>query len=386
MTTTLSAPPVAKDAMLDFVDDLRGICRRALPEMFLTDQELFCFTKRRTAEGIRREGVSRRYTAITLLGLIGEADAHVRSILHGRSASDLCGRLLRDVESVENMGDVALTLWCANLIHHPDRERAAARLRALDPVNAPHYVVELAWALSALANDRSMDANDAYRRAVAQRLMSVFSHRGDLFPHNVGSRPMLRAHVGCFADQVYPIQALSFYATATRDDEALNIANRTAAKICHLLGPAGQWWWHYDARTGDVVEGYPVYSVHQNSMAPMALFAVQEAGGDDYWPSIVHGLKWLQSPPELHGRSLVDHENNLIWRKVARREPNKLTRRLQAGVSAFHPALRVPGVGVLFPPVAVDWESRPYHLGWILYAFNDERMARLRARSDGAPR
>ena len=42
-----------------------------------------------------------------------------------------------------------------------------------------------------------------------------------------------------------------------------------ASASCRV--PHGQWWWHYDVRDGSVVERYPVYSVHQHAMAPMAL-------------------------------------------------------------------------------------------------------------------
>ena len=64
-----------------------------------------------------------------------------------------------------------------------------------------------------------------------------------------------------------------------------------------------------------------------------------------------------------------------MWRKVARREPGKLTRTMQAAASAMHPALRAPGTDTLFPPVAIDWECRPYHLAWILYAWSPARLA-----------
>jgi hypothetical protein len=174
--------------------------------------------------------------------------------------------------------------------------------------------------------------------------------------------------VACFADLVYPIQALSHYYRATGDGVAWSAARQCAALACERQGAAGQWWWHYDVRRGAVIEGYPVYAVHQDAMAPMALFAVADAGGPDYSAATRRGLEWLEHAPELHGPSLIDAAAGLVWRKVARREPGKLTRTMQAAASAMHPALRAPGTDTLFPPVAIDWECRPYHLAWILYA------------------
>lgn len=383
MTAFVAAPPKTARPLLAYVEELKALSRKALVHMFRPEDEFFIWCQRRHADGIRPEGCSRRYTAITALGLMNERDEVVREILHGRALEQLTSRLLRDIAAVDNLGDVALTLWLANAQAHPDAGKADARLRQLDPLHGSHYTVELAWAVSALAHDRRRNADRAFGRQVAQRLMATYSQRGALFPHLVDGGGGFRAHVGCFADQVYPIQALSFFSTREDDAQARRIADETAAKICELLGRDGQWWWHYDARTGDVVEGYPVYAVHQNSMAPMALFAIQEAGGGDYWSSIALGLRWLRSAPEIGGQSLVDAKNQLIWRKVGRREPSKLTRKLQAGASRLHPALRFPGVNTLFPPTAIDYECRPYHLGWVLYAWPESRLKKLADHPSG---
>jgi hypothetical protein len=175
----------------------------------------------------------------------------------------------------------------------------------------------------------------------------------------------LRNHVASFADQVYPIQALSRYHAVFGDERALAAANRCADAICRLQGPEGEWWWHYDVRTAGVVEGYPVYSVHQDSMAPMALLDLVEAGGVDHSEAIRRGLRWFQLQP-VSRRPLIDDENGVIWRKLARREPGKLLRRIRAGTTSLHPGLRLGLLDRVFPPGTIDWESRPYHLAWVL--------------------
>jgi hypothetical protein len=104
-------------------------------------------------------------------------------------------------------------------------------------------------------------------------------------------------------------------------------------------------------------------------MAPMALHALQEASGQDFGEAVDRGVRWLESAPELHGASLIDEEAGLIWRKVARREPRKLARSLQAAASRLHSGLRFPALDRVLPPRSIDFEDRPYHLGWILHAF-----------------
>ena len=214
----------------------------------------------------------------------------------------------------------------------------------------------------------------ALRAPLAERLIAAAPPSG-IFPHHVpaSASPRLRRHVGCFADQVYPILALAQAAAAGCHPAALRVAERTARQICQELGPAGQWWWHYDTRTGRVIEGYPVYAVHQDSMGPMALLALAEAGGTLHGEPIARGLDWLYAAPELGGASLIDEPQKVIWRKVARREPRKFVRRLQAACSAVHRNLRAPAVDWVFSASSVDDECRPYHLGWILFAWPPSR-------------
>lgn len=354
---------------------LREMAWRGLARMYQPKQRLFVFRHRRTANGIVAEGLSRRYTVIVLIGLAAEEPAQTRAVLQEHAPEQLCGWLAAEPEALDDLGDAALALWAAARCGYSQREPLRRRLLDLAPLAASQPTVHLAWVLDAVLNDGSKEMA-GLAGAIAARLMRSFSPRSGLFPHRVEDHGHWRAHVSCFADQVYPIHALANYARCGGPEgaRALDIAARAAERICALQGAAGQWWWHYDYRTGAVIEGYPVYAVHQDAMAPMALFALQEAGGPDLREAIARGLDWLAASPELDGRSLVDPQSDLIWRKVARREPGKLVRAAQAIASRLHPSWRVPAVERLFPPTKVDYEDRPYHLGWLLYAWPSERV------------
>lgn len=379
MPSTVSPSPTAAFHRHACVARLRAMAIDALRRMYLPHEQMFCFCIRRTNAGDRPEGVSRRYTAITLLGLAGEDEAVARRIVGAGGTTLLMDRLLHDVNDLTCLGDVALTLWAAVRLEHPGAAPALERLIELNPAERPYPTVELAWALTALSLHAPHSEAAEQRDAVARRLLNAFNAQSGLFPHHVGGRiGALRAHVACFADLVYPIQALSHYHQVTPCEDALAAAQACAAAIRDAQGSDGQYWWHYDVRTGDVIEGYPVYAVHQNSMAPMAFHALRDAGGDDHAETIDAGLAWLERSPELGGASLIDESAGLIWRKVARREPRKLARRVQAVASAIHPSLRMPGVDALMPPHAIDYESRPYHMGWILLAWPPQRPERVR--------
>jgi len=358
-----------------FVERMRDIALSALPRMYLPGERMFGWCIRRRRRGDLLEGVSRRYSAIVLIGVAAQEGDAAAEIFHAGSAGPGIDRLLSDVGSVDNLGDVALTLWAAVLLDHDDADRAAERLYAMSPATAPCPTVELAWAVTALTALAARRGDSGALHDVADRLIRSYRRPAGLFPHwpAGAAAPTRRAHVSCFADWVYPVQALAHYHRTTGDPHALETAVECATHMVALQGRAGQWWWHYDVRTGRVVEGYPVYAVHQDSMAPMALFDLTEAGGPDFSAAVNLGLDWLAKSPE-RGDSLVDEKAGLIWRKVCRREPGKLTRGLQAAATRVHPAVRLPLTDVAFPPTAVDYECRPYHLGWILYAFSDARM------------
>jgi hypothetical protein len=362
------------------VSSLRALALTGLGRMYRPDIERFVFRVRQTSDGVLGEGRSDRYTAISLIGLAGETTAAAAGALGSVSRSTLCSALVRDVGTLRGLGDVALTLWACGALGNPGREMVLARLREFQPQEGTPTTVELAWTLAALCDGSNSHAPDL-RGAVARRLVESFVERSALFPHVVGtSRWGLRSHVCCFADLVYPIHALSLYARMSGDRAALAVATRCAERLVRLQGPEGQWWWHYDVRTGAVIERYPVYSVHQDAMAPLALFALEEASGLDFSEPIARGLTWLRRSPELAGGSLIDEKAGFIWRKVGRHEPWKLSRTLQALASRLDHRLRVPGLGVVLPPGAVDYENRPYHLGWLLYAWPDGPVGTVRAR------
>ncbi len=371
---TCAEPGVALSSGI--VDGIREIGIRSLGRMYRPEAGLFMFRLRRDRHGIISEGISRRYTAIALIGLAGEEDAVVSAVLGGEGLRDVCGRLAGGISRAGNLGDVALAFWAACAVGYPDRRELLERVVQLEGERRVHPAVEIAWALAALCNDPDSSSGEL-REKLARRLIASFNARSGVFPHRIGENGAgPRSHVSCFADMVYPIHALSLYHGSSGDRAALDAAGRCAMRICGEQGPAGQWWWHYDLRTGDVVEPYPVYAIHQDAMAPMALFALREAGGADFGAHVSLGISWLSSSPELDGGSLIDRDADIIWRKVARSEPWKLSRYAQALASRIHPSLRVPGLNRMFPPVAVDFEDRPYHPGWVLYAFPQERAER----------
>jgi hypothetical protein len=363
------------------VDDLVALAMRGLGASFIPDAAQFAQTVRavRARDGVElvREGHSLRYAAIVALGLARLTPAQQGAVLGGRTVPGLIevGREQAAVSS--DPGALALVAWASA---EACGEPAGDLLRRLDLLlgtGEPLPTVDTAWMLTAAISSRrttaiagvEADRADRIIRISRARLLAAQGPTG-LFPHALPATSMARwrAHVGCFADQVYPIQALARLAAHSGDEVALTAANRAARRICELQGPAGQWWWHYDARLGSVVEGYPVYSVHQHAMAPMALRDLAEAGGDDHSDAVARGLEWLDTHPEVLDE-LVSERRGQVWRKVGRHEPGKAARLLSAVTTSVRPGWRLPGLDTVLPPNQIDHECRPYELGWLIYAW-----------------
>ena len=66
---------------------------------------------------------------------------------------------------------------------------------------------------------------------------------------------------------------------------------------------------------------------------------------------------------------LIVPDKGVVWRKVARREPNKFARKAAAAGTALWSGFRLPAIDALFPPIRIDRECRPYEFGLLLYAW-----------------
>ncbi|RCG31520.1 hypothetical protein DQ384_08025 [Sphaerisporangium album] len=360
----------------ELADRMVGLSVRGLPPGYVNGEFVFTRRGRLGADGgwtAVPEGRSVRYSAIVALGVAPLPRDGQRAALAGDLVGDLVGNLVRGLPGVTNLGDVALITWAAAETGHAGLEQGLARLAELEAglrEGEPVYTVEAAWALAALVAAHRAGPGAELEKRLARARERLLTGLGDdrLYRHVIGPASWYRAHVGCFADQVYPLQALSRLHAHTGDQAALRAAERIAAGICSAQGEHGQWWWHYDARTGGVVEGYPVYSVHQLSMAPMALLDLADAGGTSYMKEIALGLHWMTSRPEIDDELIIE-ELDLTWRKAARDDPKKIVRGVRAVATAINQGSRLGVLDRIYPPLAVDRECRPYELGWLLYAW-----------------
>lgn len=353
------------------------LASKGLATMFDAEKRLFCYRVRRDSDGLVKEGLSRRYTIISLLGL------RKLEVQGGRSPINIentLAILIGNIGDINNIGDLGLLMWLCSSVSLEHLEKIFSGLDIRQslkkyPDARQGKTTELAWFLAglshnALASGRTANDLEDLSMQTFKMLKKNFGAKG-IFGHmNKSSLAgILRGRIGCFADQVYPIYALSMFAKAYGNQEALKIALDCAEAICRLQGPLGQWWWHYDSTTSRVIGKYPVYSVHQDGMAPMALFTLSELTGLNFDPHIYKGLEWISGNNEL-GFNMIDTSENVIWRSFYTKR-YKMYNEEALALTGFTDKKRGHN------DLKILFECRPYHLGWLLYAFADRSTERI---------
>ena len=309
-------------------------------------------------------------TAIALIGLSrsGVAPASV-----GMDPGKTRDALFNLARRSHYPGASGLLLWANAVTDGPPLPESLARLdisiEGMPSLTRRLRTMEVAWLLIGLAHERHRSTSRSLEvafKAAKGALLGRFEARTRTFRHADPDSPWSlrsRRWVATFADQVYPVQALAMASIATGDARALDVASSAAGRMAELQGDRGQWWWHHDPRDGRVSGAYPVYSVHQHGMVPMAFRTLALAGGPSLGRAIEAGRSWL-SDNEL-GVDLVDRDSGTIWRSIGRDEG--LLRRL----ARHSPALfgrRDDRPGPTPPRLRVNHETRPYEWGWYLFA------------------
>jgi hypothetical protein len=226
--------------------------------------------------------------------------------------------------------------------------------------------MELAWIVIGLAHHvaatRSAAGASLLSEAVDQLLRNrapsgLIRHFGD------GRR---RARFPNFATEIYSVLALAVVARHGLDDRALPTASAIADRLLEMQLPDGGWPWLFDADRGTVVESYEIYSVHQDAMAPMALFELCEVDRHQrYIDAALRGLEWIHGHNEL-GIDMVDRANQLVLRSIRR---TKVQDRLWLAVKTGASLSGLSTQGGSARHVETNPTDRPYHFGWVLEAW-----------------
>jgi hypothetical protein len=375
MTTTEATPP-------QLLDELAVIAARGLAAMADGETGLFPHKVVITPAGTVTSAPNPFYSAISLIGLVtgGVDDAW-------RGQVDLGTAIDALVASCAGSRDgmlVGTTIWALALVDDPRAAELVERLaRGWTPAGRSSMEIGLVVSGVVAAMERVPACRDRARRlaeAAAAELVQRWSGASGLFSGRRGMhsrsdlrpRSLLYRRLTSFAHQVYSLHGLAAHARAI-SGHVPDCAVETADRLVEEQGPLGQWWWIHSARDGRVIEGYPVYSVHQDGMAFLALAPLQNLGAGRYDAALWRGLRWVDGANELQ-ESLVHRDRDLIVRCIQRAGseadgPSGLSVRMMRDTQVASWGLR-QAAGTRAEPAGLEilLECRSYHLGWLLYA------------------
>lgn len=344
---------------------------KGLVDLYDEKQGLFAFYVKDGRKIPMPLGWSICYTAITLLGL-HKVHPNQLSTLNAINQRESLHSLITNWRNAEKFGHLGLIQWanaeCEGQYSSDVTNKIARETSEDNSMRLP--TTELSWLLTGIcATHQRLHADDMLRDLALHYFKAVtnnFNPQTGLFSHSM-AKTDLRSHIGNFADQIYSVFALSLFYEVFNHKQALAYAEQCADRLCALQGEQGQWWWHYHSRHGIVTFPYPVFSVHQDGMGPMGLQKLSSVSGKNFDAPIYKGLDWLFGSNEL-SLEMIDWDRNLIWRDIEL-SPSSFVKRYFSMLLAEMGLVNTASRKNLGYSLKLNYEIRPYELGWVLYAF-----------------
>jgi hypothetical protein len=340
------------------------LCLSGLRNMYIGSEHVFSASLREVGSemvNVRNAEQEYKYSMNTLMGL-HRAQMNGTEVFVDveRDYVQLAPSVVKWHGSPEN---VAATTWTAACIGAkiPSAAKACFLKTFNDPPSLRGVTAQaLAWAIAACVEMKA----GRHGQALAHVAARWYVHpRTSLVRHSPAS---LRRDWASFAASCYMAYAFLRLGATEDDNWATDIGLRVSRALVSLQGPQGQWGWFYNVPRGSVADYYPVYSVHQHSMAPLFLLTAIDMGYGEFKEPLVRGFEWILGKNEL-ARSMVDSSRHLVWRSVVRRRGAGVLTGLVRGVHlACRP--RPAEIGEALE-LAVNRECRSYELGWGLWAF-----------------
>jgi hypothetical protein len=326
----------------------------------------------------RNEGENELYSAIALAGLAIDAGPRASTLVASVDDNGGIDRLVRSAETTQSAGLLGMVIWALSEMEDPRAAKLLARVGAIQPRVPTSMDLGLLLAGASSAALKFSDHRDyclSVGEGLQEELCGRFVRSGALFRGVSTPRAdILHWHIASFATQVYPILGTAMYGQAAERVPAWQ-GRAAADQLIETQGPAGQWWWMYSPSSGRVLEGYPVYVVHQSAMAFMALASLQQLGAGNFRDALQRGLMWLEPQHNELGSAMYALDPPCFSRAIQRRGSNAdafggMSHLRHARLVAASLTRRSWGADLRPHPSRLEIlrEDRPYHLGWLLLA------------------
>lgn len=312
-----------------------------------------------------------RYTINSLLGL--QEAARATGTPEGTEVRSLVDAFLRrQYAHIQSYADLGLLLVLLQEEHERDHARDAMR-RIAEVVGsgaARHLDMQslgwMLWGLSAAAKKGA--PTEKTSAEVFDLVRREFVNPESLLPRH--SNSVHRRWLVSFGAIVYFLRSLHEYASLTGDNEAHALFSSGVERMIGAQGPQGEWPWLFSVRSGRPVEPYPVFAVHQDSMAMLFLLPALEAGLPTAGAAIERSLAWVFGENEL-GTPMYTEGPFRAYRSIHRMAAFPRATRYVGALASELGGRRASFAGGR--RVRVNHECRSYHLGWLLYTWSSRR-------------
>lgn len=316
-----------------------------------------------------RQPESFRYTVNTLLGLleaaragiagveVAEVDAMTRTFLahHGRS-----------IESSADRGLLLLLLSELGGFDQETTELVGALGQRLGGDRSALNMQDAGWIVwgAAGATRRQVPGAAELGRRTTALVEDEFVHPGSGMPRHTTAR--YRRNVVSFGSFVYFLRAMREASVTFADARAEDLFRNGVRHALAIQGPLGEWPWMLDVRTGTPFDVYPVFSVHQDSMAMLFLLPALDAGVEGVAAAVGRSLDWCFGANES-GIDFYRYDPFFAYRSIERADRSPRVRRYLRSLG--YSLTKRPATFGSAANARLNDECRSYHLGWILYAW-----------------
>lgn len=331
---------------------------------------LFPFSSQLKVSGVRNvyaNPIAVRYTINSLLGLSEAARSGSFGVSEDEVA-DLAHSFLANERRIVLPADhgLATILRCAVGASAASVESSVRTLRALLQEPSALTMQDVGWTLwgACVAAREGFDGALDVAAAALAFVRSKLVQPDTCLPLHTTAR--YRRHLVSFGSLVYFLRAMHEAAITLGDAHAVRLFERGVDKALALQGPDGEWPWMLDNRTGATVDPYPLFAVHQDSMAMLFLHPAEDRGLVGSSEAIDSSLAWIFGENEL-GRRMFVEQPFFAYRSIERDETLP---RLRRYARSMRPR-RMTSKGWPLPTrVRLNEECRSYHLGWLLYVWS----------------
>jgi hypothetical protein len=315
-----------------------------------------------------------RYTINSLLGLVEAAKAGTVDVSEPHVSALAAAFLARTDEREALPADrgLATVLRCA-IGAEPTTLRAQVRGLAevlADGDATTLNMQDVAWILwgAAAARHAGIAQGADVARAAYHLITRNLVDPGTGLPRHSARR--YRRDVVSFGAFTYFLRAMHEAAAALGDERANRLFDAGVARAIAMQGPHGEWPWMIDARSGAPFDFYPVFTVHQDSMAMLfhPALARELAGASD---AIRRSLAWVFGDNEF-GQPMFVERPFFAYRSIERggRAP-RIRRYARSLRHRIAPSPATTGAR----RTRLNDECRSYHLGWVLFVWSNRPEA-----------